>query len=220
MCADAAKDSAKVRRSPQVKTSPWSCAHESGEAALLVIDFQTDFLAADGRWPVALDQVQGLLKAANRLISRAVQAGWQVAYIGNEFPRRRWLKDGFLNGAAIRGQPVVELDRRLLVVNSHYFSKDCGDAFHNPALDGWLRQCRVRHVVLLGVFANECIKSTASGAWKRGYRVSVVSDAVADADAQTRLKALASMKRKGATVMTSAELTASLASLRTCAPRK
>ncbi len=173
---------------------------EAARVALLVVDLQTDFLDAQGRFPVALDQVAGLLETTNRLIAYGVTEGWEVVYIANEFPASRSRSLG-LSGAATKGQPGVELDKRLRVVNSIYFPKSGGDAFHNSALENYLKRAGVTRVMLVGVFANECIRRTASGALKRGYEVWVISDAVADADAQTRARALEAMKVRGVTVV-------------------
>ena len=56
-----------------------------GGIALLAIDLQQDFLAGNARMPVARNQVEGILSAANRLLVLAGEMGWTVAYIVNEF---------------------------------------------------------------------------------------------------------------------------------------
>ncbi len=43
----------------------------NNQIALLAIDFQVDFLHADGRFPVAQHQVEPMLTAANQLIAAA-----------------------------------------------------------------------------------------------------------------------------------------------------
>ena len=43
-------------------------ADRGGRRALLLLDFQADFLEATGRLPVAQEQVLPMLAAANRLI--------------------------------------------------------------------------------------------------------------------------------------------------------
>ena len=45
------------------------------QTALLLLDFQVDFLAPAGRYPVAGHQVEPMLTAANRLIAAAQPAG-------------------------------------------------------------------------------------------------------------------------------------------------
>ncbi len=174
-----------------------------GRTALFVMDMQTDFLDPKGRWPVALVEVPGLIESANRGIKAAQEQGLEVVYIANEFPPERWRRNGFLNGAAIKGQPGVELDRRLKVINANYFPKSQGNAFHNRALDDFLKAGGIKHVILAGVFASECIKSTALGALKLGYQVSVLINSVADADANTKQKALQAMVKKGVVLISS-----------------
>lgn len=58
-------------------------ARREGEArtALLVLDFQVDFLHHGGRLPVAQDQVPGMLEAANRVIRAADARGMEIIYI-------------------------------------------------------------------------------------------------------------------------------------------
>ena len=53
--------------------------------ALLLIDFQYDFLADDGRMPVDRSQVQPVVEAARAAIARAQGAGNVIIKIGNEF---------------------------------------------------------------------------------------------------------------------------------------
>jgi nicotinamidase-related amidase len=53
--------------------------------ALLLVDFQQDFLADDGRMPVARDQIGPVLAAARAAISQAQRDGDLIVKIGNEF---------------------------------------------------------------------------------------------------------------------------------------
>ncbi len=53
--------------------------------ALLLIDFQHDFLADDGRLPVDRSQVQPVVESARAAIERAHGVGDLIVRAGNEF---------------------------------------------------------------------------------------------------------------------------------------
>ena len=180
--------------------------------ALLVLDFQVDFLQPGGRLPVAQDQVPGMLEAANRVIRAADARAMEVVYIGNEFDRWDLPANWFRNNAAVRGQPGARLDDRLIVINDHYFPKRRGNAFSNPRLGEFLQSRKVRHVILAGVYANACVQFTAVAALRRGYRVTVLSDAVAAANDRKRGAALQRMQRRGVEVADSTSVVGSASS--------
>jgi nicotinamidase-related amidase len=175
----------------------------STKAAVLVLDLQRDFLEDAGRMPVARQQVDGLLVAANTVIDRAVAQGVPVAYVLNEFPRSAWLLNFLRHGAALVGSPGAELDPRVHVAGEARFPKHRTDAFTNPGLDAFFRDRGVTRLVTLGVFAPHCVRGTVAGALERGYQVTVVSDGVGAATDRARDKALERMKGDGATIATS-----------------
>ena len=174
--------------------------------AVLVLDFQVDFLQPDGRLPVAQDQVLGMIEAANRLIGAADALGMEVVYVGNEFDRWDIPANWFRNNAAIRERPGARLDDRLSVINRQYFPKRRSDAFSNQHLGEFLQARQVGHVILMGVYANACVKFTALGALRRGYRVTVLRDAVAAASERKREAALQRMQYRGVVVTESTSL--------------
>ena len=53
--------------------------------ALVLLNYQYDYLRADGRMPVAQDQVGGLVKATNKMIAAMRQQPLPVIYTLNEF---------------------------------------------------------------------------------------------------------------------------------------
>jgi nicotinamidase-related amidase len=73
--------------------------------ALLLIDFQDDFLEPDGRMPICRSQVAPVLAAAARAIEQARQAGDLVVAIGNEFRPDDRLMNLLRRHAAIAGSP-------------------------------------------------------------------------------------------------------------------
>lgn len=69
--------------------------------ALLLIDFQDDFLADSGRMPVAREQVESVLAATRAAISQAQARGDLIVQIGNEFRPHDLIGNLMRRGAAI-----------------------------------------------------------------------------------------------------------------------
>ena len=166
--------------------------------ALLLVDFQRDFLAEDGRLPVAHHQVAPVIAAANAAIGEARAACVEIVAIGNEFRPSDWLLNLLRRRAAIAGSPGAAWDPRVEIGGAAYFAKDRGDAFSNPALPRFLAERRIGEIVLAGLFAGACITATAKGALARGLRVRVLEAAVADASDRRRAAALRRLTRLGA----------------------
>jgi len=146
------------------------------EKAVLVIDVQEDFSGLNGRKPVPLQDVEPQIDAINRILENAAGSAMKVAYIRqvfeNTFFTRLFIK------RAIEGQPGVELDARVKVINDNDFTKKISDAFSNPELDEFLVSKNVDEIYLVGLDAAYCVYYTALGGLNRGYKVTVVTDAV------------------------------------------
>jgi nicotinamidase-related amidase len=158
--------------------------------ALVLLNYQRDYLRADGRMPVAQDQVGGLIKATNKMIAAMKQQPMPVIYTLNE------------SGSA--------LDQRINYLGGVYFSNKEWDAFANPQFDQHLQLIGVGHLVLAGPYPERSILDTAREAKRRGYAVTVISDAVASSDAQRRDAASHALKDAGVEVETSDQFIASL----------
>jgi len=81
-------------------------------------------------------------------------------------------------GRTVEGQPGTELDSRIKVINQDDFTKKISDAFSNPGLEKFLISNQVDELYLTGLDAAYCVYYTALGARQRGYRVTIVRDAV------------------------------------------
>ena len=172
-----------------------------GESALLVLDLQRDFLEGDGRMPIAAQQVTPLLAVANALIDAAASEGAPVVYVLNAFPRSQHVLNFFRHGAAVAGTPGAEINPRVRrAPEAATFSKERSDAFSNADLDVFFRKAGVRHLVIVGVFAPACVRATARGALRKGYRVTVVSDGVGAASDAARDRALSRIAAGGAAI--------------------
>jgi nicotinamidase/pyrazinamidase len=173
-----------------------------GGAALLVLDLQVDFVDPAGRLPISRDQISPVLAAANRAIA-AANGHLAVAYIGNEYGFWDIPGNWFRRGAAMKSSFGSALDPLVTrIAGAPYFAKHRGDAFSNDALERFLVSNDIERVVLAGVYADACIYCTARSAINRGYRVTVLADAVGAASDEDRRAALRSLSRLGVEVET------------------
>jgi nicotinamidase-related amidase len=172
----------------------------AGREALLLIDFQNDFLVDHGRLPVARNQVAGVIAATNTALAEALSAGTPVAAVGNAFRRNDWLGNFFRHKAALVGSWGARWDMRVPIDGLPYFRKWASDAFVNPALEPWLKDQGVSRVALAGLFAKACLSATAKGALDRGFQVRVLAAASACSSDASRTAALARLERLGARI--------------------
>jgi nicotinamidase-related amidase len=162
---------------------------------------QRDFLEGSGRMPIAPPQVAPLLAVANRLIDVAASRGVPVVYVVNAFPRSQVLQNFFRHGAAVADTPGAEIDPRVHVApEATTVPKERSDAFSNADLDALLRKAGVSRLAIVGVFAPACVRATARGALRTGYRVAVVRDGVGAASDHARDRALSRIAADGAAV--------------------
>jgi nicotinamidase/pyrazinamidase len=182
-----------------------------GGAALLVLDLQVDFVDPAGRLPISRDQISPVLAAANRAIA-AANGHLAVAYIGNEYGFWDIPGNWFRRGAAMKSSFGSALDPLVTrIAGAPYFAKHRGDAFSNDALERFLVSNDIGRVILAGVYADACIYCTARSAINRGYRVTVLADAVGAASDEDRRAAIRSLSRLGVEVETVAHFESEIA---------
>jgi nicotinamidase-related amidase len=169
----------------------------SGRTALMLIDFQRDFLDDGGQMPVARNQVKTVLAAALAAMEEARTMDLPIVAIGNEYRPGDYLMNLLRRNASIAGSKGAAWDARLPLQGVSYFPKRGGDAFGNPAPEPWLKARGVKEVVLTGLFAHACISATAKGASARGFIVRVIANAIADSSDSSRAAALAKLRKRG-----------------------
>ena len=163
------------RRSEQDLTT----AEGPGRRALILLDFQRDFLADDGRMPVARHHVAPVLAAARRAADQARLSRDLIVKVGNEFRRRDLLGNLVRCRAAVAGSAGTAWDDRIDLGGALYVPKSAASAFTNPALGAVLDAHSVRYVTIAGLFASGCVRARAEAALRRGLVVEVLGDAVA-----------------------------------------
>ena len=164
--------------------------------ALLLIDFQYDFLADDGRMPVDRSQVEPVVQAARAAIERAQGSGDLVIQIGNEFRSSDFVGNAFRHRAAMAGSPGADWDPRVDAGNSVYLAKWKSSAFCNPELSQLLKDHQIEQVCLAGLFARACVTATAKEALAQGLQVQLLVDAIACKSNASRSAALARLARR------------------------
>lgn len=165
--------------------------------ALLLIDFQYDFLADGGRMPVDRTQVQPVVAAARSAIDTAQDAGDLVVRIGNEFRPGDFVGNAFRHRAAIAGSPGACWDPRIDARDSVYLAKWKSNAFCNPELSHLMGKHLIERVCLAGLFARACVTATAKGAKARGLQVDLLVNAIACKSDASRSAALTRLGRRG-----------------------
>lgn len=174
-------------------------AYPNPSTALVVLDIQEGYVGTAARQPVTAPPAHGMLATVNRLIDRAGETGMEVAYIRQVFANNLFVR---LHGGGRLGRVII--DRRIKVINGNDFEKDRTDAFSNRQFEQLLIDRQVNELFLVGVDAAYCVYYTALGALQRGYRVTVISDAVMSRKGMAEV--LARYRRRGIGVITSEEL--------------
>lgn len=177
------------------------------DTALLLLDLQRDFLEMSGRMPISAGNADIVISSANRLVRHAERAGWKQIFIKNEFLKSDWIGNLFRKRAAIKGSLGAEIDPRVVFpAGSSVISKSRPDAFTNPALAEVLGSAGIRRIVILGVMAEGCVRTTVKGARNRGFSVTVVSDGIASSRDFLKRFGLKSIRKAGASVRECSEI--------------
>ncbi len=177
----------------------------SDKKAILILDIQDDFTKTNGRYPVDERQAAEMIHNLNNLLAGLKENYATVVYIGNEFSRLNPL-NLFRNFAAIKGSKGTKIDDRLNVVSINYFAKRWDNSFTNPDLDKFLKQLEISEIFIAGVKAEACVKATAKGALKRGYKTTVLVDCIATSSDAKRTRLIETYKNIGIQVLTSDSL--------------
>jgi nicotinamidase-related amidase len=136
--------------------------------ALLFVDPDNVFLSDNGmNWqrlkPIA--EELGILGNLKSVGQAARSAGIEVLFV----PRRRFSEPG-----EHESWPLFDPTQNNRIVADEDWARS---SFANTDLDRQLRQQGITHVIVVGLFADACIKSTSRCAMKLGYHVTLVSDA-------------------------------------------
>jgi nicotinamidase/pyrazinamidase len=117
-------------------------------------------------------------------------------------PGQRKIPETLLSNPLIVPNRPVELPEHLSRYQQIILEKQQVDVFSNPNTELLLQRIgRDRQVVLYGVVTEICVAYAACGLLQRGYRVSVVTDAIRHLDESKSQVFLEELTRSGATLV-------------------
>ena len=151
---------------------------------------------------IARQQMEGVIAAMNEALQCATRQRLEVIYITNAFAPLDPL-NLLRNRAAIENSAGAMLDPRVQQVTpSAHFTKRRRDAFSNKDLIVYLTERGVKELLIGGVYADACVAATARAALRRGFKVTVLTDAVGAISDNGRERACAALARRGAKLAT------------------
>jgi nicotinamidase-related amidase len=182
--------------------------------ALLVMDYQ------NGIVPM-IDDAEALIARVAEVIARVRAAGGQVAYVRVGFTDAdiAAMPETAGMGAAVAGRgdalaadgPATQVHDAIAPLEGDIVvRKTRVGPFLTTDLDAQLRGRGVDTLVLTGVSTSGVVLSTVPDAYDRDYRVVVLSDLVADPDAEVHRHLIEHVFPKRARVITSQEFEAEL----------
>jgi nicotinamidase/pyrazinamidase len=185
------------------------------KTALLVVDMQNDF--ADPGGSLYVKGGEAIVPVVNAEIEKAREAGAPVIYTQDWHPETtpHFAKDGGIWPVhCVRGSwgaqfhPDLRFDDSPLV-RKGVDGKDGYSAFstrdplsreeNETPLEAILRDIEVEHLVIVGLATDYCVKESAFDATEKGFRTTVVTDAIAavNLEPEDGEKALSAMSEAG-----------------------
>jgi len=183
---------------PEIEARPYPFVFSPRSTALLLVDFQRDFLEPGGFGESLGNDVSLLRKTlgpAARVLAAARRAGLAVVHTreghrpdlsdlapakarrGN--PSLRIGDPGPLGRLLVRGQPGHEIVPELAPLPGEpVVDKPGKGAFYSTDLDALLRNRGITSLLVCGVTTEVCVHTTVREANDRGYDCLVVEDAV------------------------------------------
>jgi nicotinamidase/pyrazinamidase len=167
-------------------------------SALLIIDVQEATTGSVGLNPAYQEQAGTLIPVLNTLAYRADSTGIPVIYVTSVVTNPLI---NLLNNSMAKGSRGTEIDQRLIRPSSSLIEKKRGDAFFKTGLDSLLLELKVNHLYITGLDAAHCVNCTLRAALNRGYRISVVEDAVISAPVEKKQEMMVQFRQLGAAII-------------------
>lgn len=166
--------------------------------ALLVIDIQGGTTGTTSAIKPLVAQSEQLISRVNPIIQDAYNDGQLIIYVRTEVVNPLI---NVLNNTMARGTEGAELDHRLLILPGSEVVKRKGDSFMGTDLDQILRDHQIGKLVMVGLDAAGCVKSTVLAAHNRGYEISVVEEAVISDKDENKAQALDELRELGVEII-------------------
>jgi nicotinamidase-related amidase len=190
-----------MHRDFRIKARPFDYPYDGrldpARAALLVIDLQIDFLAADGYFarkgydPAPL---RAILPTVAALVEAAREAGFLIVHTRQgyrsdmadmtDYERWRRRRSG-LDGTTVmlRDSPGFQIVPEIAVAASDVVvDKTANGAFTHTDLDHVLQARDISHLLFAGCTTDVCVHSTLREAVDRNFQCLLIEDACASAD--------------------------------------
>jgi nicotinamidase-related amidase len=171
--------------------------------ALLVIDIQGGTTGSESALKPLVEQSEMLIEHVNRVIEAMHAKHQTIIYVTTEVVNPLL---NLLNNTMASGTPGAELDPRLVILPGEVVVKRRGDPFMGTDLDQILADRHISELVIVGLDAQQCVRSTVQAALNRGYRTVVIEDAVISQNNTIRDQALEEFRENGVTILSEKEL--------------
>jgi nicotinamidase/pyrazinamidase len=171
--------------------------------ALLVIDIQGGTTGSESAIEPLVEQSEMLIEHVNRVIEAMHSRHQTIVYVTTEVVNPLL---NILNNTMASGTPGAELDPRLVILPGEVVVKRKGDPFMGTDLDQILADRHISELVIVGLDAQQCVRSTVLAALNRGYRVVVIVDAVISQTDEKKHQAIEEFREKGVTILSEKEL--------------
>ncbi len=189
----------KVTQGKHIKNYPINVT------ALLIIDVQKNLVTRGERLSVDYNQALTLVKNINKIIQHSVEKNYQIIYIKNVFRKNSVIN--YLSGRTMEdGSSGSEIDERIKIVNHNIFEKNQMDSFTNHEFEKFLIENTVSRLIIVGLDAADCVDKTIKGALNRGYKVTVVGDAIASKTDEKRDKKINDFKNMNIEIIDTKDL--------------
>lgn len=176
--------------------------------ALLLLDYQHDFLEPTGKMPVSSTHVEPMLASTQLVLDRASDQCAHVVAVTNEFPPSQIIRNLLRRRAALAGTRGASWDPRIAAPGAIRLAKSKPSAFSNPRLMDLLDAAGIREVAVAGLYARACVTATVKDAVRFGLHVTLLENALACRDDRSRAAAVARMASFGAEVTTAEKFVA------------
>ncbi|MDR3584478.1 MAG: cysteine hydrolase [Desulfosporosinus sp.] len=166
------------------------------QKALLVVDVQEDCTGKILKPPFLYQKdSETFISKLNKIIDAANKDGVLVIYM--------------TMNSKMEDTPGAKLDARLKVINNNVFLKDNLDAFlsSDHKFEKFLTgKKEIKELYLIGLDATLCINETAKDAVKRGYKTTILTDAIATISDKKINEIIDDYKMNGILVTTSDQI--------------
>lgn len=168
------------------------------KTALLVIDIQGGTTGETSALKALKEQSEVLIERVNSIAEEMAAQDHLIVYIRTEVVNPLL---NVLNNTMARGTEGAELDPRLVIQAGEVVVKRRSDSFKGTGLDQILTEHNIGKLVLVGLDASACVKSTALAALNRGYSISLIDEALISSKPELKEEAFQELSELGVEIV-------------------